>query len=74
MEDLYPTSREDGNLIDDELLAWLWNLESSKTFKGENTSEILPEREGGASPFTTGSETLERNDEIDPQNTGKSSN
>ena len=65
MEDLYPTSREDRNLIDDELLAWLWNLKSSKTFKGENTSEILPEREGGVSPFTTGSETLERNDKID---------
>ena len=74
MEDSYPTGRADGNLIDDESLAWPWNLESSETFEGENTSETSPEREGGASPFTTGSETPERNDEIDPQNTGESSN
>ena len=66
IEDLYPTSREDRNLIDDELLAWLWNFESSETFKGEITSEILPEREGGVSPLTTASsKTLERNDEMD---------
>ena len=66
MEDLYPTSREDRNLVDDELLAWLWNRKSSKTFKGENTSETSPEREGGVSPSTiAGSNTLERNDEID---------
>jgi hypothetical protein len=35
MEDLYLTNREDGNLVDDKLLAWLSNLESSKTFKGK---------------------------------------
>jgi hypothetical protein len=67
VEDLYLTDREDGNLVDDELLAWLSNLESSETFKGENTSETLPEREGDApvSPLTaTGSKTLERTDEI----------
>jgi hypothetical protein len=66
VEDLYPTSREDGNLVDNELLAWPWNYKSSETFKGENTSEISPEREGGASPSTTtSSETPERNDEMD---------
>ena len=66
MEDLYPTSREDRNLIDDKLLAWLWNLKSSETFKGENTSKTSPEREGGVSPLTTtSSKTLERNNKID---------
>jgi hypothetical protein len=66
VEDLYPTSREDGNLVDNESLAWPWNRKSSETFKGENTSEISPEREGGASPLTTtSSKTLERNNEID---------
>jgi hypothetical protein len=75
VEDLYPTGREDGNLVDNESLAWPWNHKSSETFEGENTSETSPEREGGASPSTTaGSETLERNDEMDPQNTGESSN
>jgi hypothetical protein len=69
IEDLYPTSREDKSLVDNKSLAWPWNLESSETFKGENTSEISPKREGGApiSPLTTtSSKTLERNDEIDP--------
>jgi len=65
IEDLYPTSKEDGNLVDNKLLAWLWNLKSSETFKGENTSEILPEREGGVSPLTiAGSNMLERNNKI----------
>jgi hypothetical protein len=67
MEDLYLTNREDGNLVDDKLLAWLSNLESSKTFKGENTSKTLPKREGDApiSPLTTtGSKTLDRTNEI----------
>ena len=67
VEDLYPTSREDGTLVDDKLLAWLWNLKPSETFKGENTSEILPEREGGVSPLATNSsKMLERNNKIDP--------
>ena len=68
IEDLYPTSREDGNLVDNKLLAWLWNLKSSKTFKGENTSKTSPKREGGTSisPLTTNSsKTLERNNKID---------
>ena len=66
MEDSYPTDREDGNLVDNKSLAWLWNLKSSKTFKGEDTSETLPKREGGVSPLTiTGSKTPERNDEMD---------
>ena len=66
IEDLYPISREDRNLVDDKLLAWLWNLKSSETFKGEDTSEILPKREGGVSPLTiTSSKMLERNNEID---------
>ena len=66
IEDLHPTNREDKNLVDNKLLAWLWNHKSSKTFKGENTSKILPEREGGVSPLTTSSEILKRNNEIDP--------
>ena len=75
MEDSYPTDREDGNLVDDESLAWPWNLESSETFEGEDTSETSLEREGGASPLTiTGSKTPEKNDEMDPQNMGESSN
>ena len=75
VEDSYPTGREDGNLVDDESLAWPWSLESSETFEGEDTSEISPKREGGASPLTiTGSKTPERNDEMDPQNMGESSN
>jgi len=66
MENSYPTNREDGNLVDDKLLAWLWNLKSSKTFKGENTSKTPPEREGSVSPLTTtSSKTLERNNEMD---------
>jgi hypothetical protein len=67
VEDLYLTNREDGNLVDDELLAWLLNLKSSETFKGENTSKTLPEREGDApaSPLTTtGNKTLERTNKI----------
>ena len=65
IEDLYP-SRKDRNLVDDKLLAQLQNLKPSKTFKGENTSETLPEREGGVSPLATNSsKTLERNDEMD---------
>ena len=75
MENSYPTSRENRNLVDDELLAQLQNLKSSKTFKGEDTSETLLKREGGVSPLTiTNSKTLERNDKIDPQNMGKLSN
>ena len=66
MEDLYPTSRENGNLVDDKLLAQLWNFKSSKTFKEEDTSKTLPKKEGGISPLTiTSSKTLERNNEID---------
>ena len=66
MEDLYPTNREDKNLVDNKLLAQLQNLKSSKTFKGENTSEISPKREGSISPLTiTSSKTLERNNKMD---------
>ena len=66
MEDLYPTNREDRNLVDNKLLAWLWNLKSSETFKGEDTSKTSPKREGGVSPLTiTSSKTPERNDEMD---------
>ena len=66
MEDLYPTNREDGNLVDDELLAQLQNLKSSKTFKREDTSKTLPKREGGISPLTiTNSKTLKRNNKMD---------
>jgi len=76
MEDLYPTNREDGNLVDNESLAWLWNLKSSETFEGENTSEISERGRGtSTSPLTaTSSTTLERNDETDPQSTGESLN
>ena len=52
MENLYPTDREDGNLVNNKLLAWLQNLKSSKTFKGEDTSKISPKREGSISPLT----------------------
>ena len=66
MEDLYPTSREDGNLVNNKLLTWLQNLKSSKTFKRENTSEISPKREGGISPLTiTNSKTPKRNNKMD---------
>jgi hypothetical protein len=71
VEDLYPTSREDGSLVDNESLTWLWNLKSSKTFKGENTSKTLLKREGGIfiSPLTAnGSKILKGNNEINPQN------
>ena len=68
IEDLYPTNRESGNLVDDKSLAWPWNLKSSKTFKGKNTNKILLERKGSISisPLTTtGSRMLERNNKLD---------
>ena len=68
MEDLYPTGKEDGNLVDNKLLAQLQNLESFKTFKGENTSKTSPKREGGVfiSPLTTASsKILENNNKMD---------
>ena len=41
MEDLYSTSREDGNLVDNKSLTQLQNFKSSKTFKGENTNKDI---------------------------------
>ena len=67
IENLYPTNREDGNLVNNKLLVQLQNFKSSKTFKEENTSEILPKRGGGISPLTiTNSKMLKRNNEMDP--------
>ena len=68
IENLYPTSREDGSLVENKLLAWLWNFKSSKTFKGENTSKILLKRESGISisPLTVNSsKTLKGNNKMD---------
>jgi hypothetical protein len=73
VEDLYPTTREDGNLVDNKSLAWPWNLKSSETFEGENTSETPPKRERGISarPSTTSRTPERNNNEMDPQNTGE---
>ena len=71
IEDLYPTNREDGSLVDNKLLVQLQNFKSSKTFKGENTNKILPKRKSSISisPLTAnGSKILKGNNEINPQN------
>ena len=68
MEDLYPISREDGNLVDNKSLAQLQNLKSSETFKEKNTNKILFKREGGTfiSPLTTaGNKTLKIINKLD---------
>ena len=68
MENLYPTSREDGSLVDNKSLAQPWNFKSSETFKGENTSKTLLKRESGISisPLTANSsKTPEGNNKID---------
>ena len=66
MEDLYPTNRENGKLVDNELLAWLQNFRFSETFKGENISKILLKREGSISSLIiSSSKTLKRNNKID---------
>ena len=66
IENLYSTDREDGNLVNNELLAWLWNLKSSKIFKGEDTNKTLPKKKGGINPLTiTNSKTPEKNNKID---------
>ena len=68
IKDLYPTSREDGSLVNNKSLAQLQNLKSSKTFKGENTNKISFKREGGIfiSPLTANSsKTLKGNNKMD---------
>ena len=66
MEDLYPTDREDENSVNNKLLAQLQNFKSSKTFKGENISKILPKRESSINPLTiTSSKTPKRNNKMD---------
>ena len=52
IENSYLTNRENKKLVNNKLLAQLQNLKSSKTFKGENISKILPKREGSVSSLT----------------------
>ena len=70
IEDLFPTIREDSNLVNNKLTAWPQNLKNSKTFKRENISKNLPKSKSNMpiSPFNlTSSRTLKsNNNKIDP--------